>query len=875
MLSLLALFASCSNSVQELPEQNNATFTVAQLKADSELVAHAAIPTLKEANFLHFKTCLRDVAVQGAIIGEEFEVQALDQTHRLRTDGEGCLAWSQAFIFPWLTAETWVKQEISIKATGHHLGKVIIPLYFNPWREGGQSIIDGRYHLPAGPVSNVAAVRARAQTAANHLGKSPLNLTNLQWSVLRRRQRDNITILEWQLQATPVFERTDLSGQIQREVLANGRAELHLQLESNDVRGVRQRLSDSLEQAIQWQGGSLIASGEFAVASDKLPRLGELAELFIELKLPTPLPSVRGVLPLDGIQQSSVSELQSFDEHGRAQDLTEESDKHDDLIGQLDVSSMKIVLDNDDLDGYYLDEHLNLSLTKKYRLEFSPTVILPGAQIMGQSAVPLTYGQMQINVHLYAPKHIGVDYENPDLTQFTHLTSSSATASARADAIVSQLFKFPMPIAQTPLLRLKNLMLVEIIPKDDLQGIAGQTFSLEFLPLAANNQITAYAQKAGNFIDEQIVQTQRGNQRGLIARSKKSVDLLAESLQARATKTNSQFVRKNLSQVTNATTAQRLSALLGARVKTATISDFRTMMSTRTLPRATLATLCREFFALPKVQRVFSWGTFSDQAVGGEQWRACVENPQDFLRLSPSDHVEEFLRAQQLAGVTVTKPSFLSQARGDIFRGTGFFAAFGDRSSEGTGERTSSGTDSHIGFELTIPFVTSVGMGGENSHSVYRAIDKATMLSSFERQYTQKSDIELEYNRITLEFLARMRRCVSVEARTAKKIIMICEDQDRLARIQENWYFVGDTRLNKLGVITNATLPDDLNMAQILRGEASFKNIWGEFREEDRALVLEKLEGASQGILHAPLTEELVHKENIIGVGFPGAVIPY
>src|SRR5690606_13370399 len=98
---------------------------------------------------------------------------------------------------------------------------------------------------------------------------------------------------------------------------------------------------------------------------------------------------------------------------------------------------------------------------------------------------------------------------------------------------------------------------------------------------------------------------------------------------------------------------------------------------------------------------------------------------------------------------------------------------------------------------------------------------------------------------------------------------------DRLTTTQESWYFIGDTRLNKVGVITNATMPGDQEMAQVIRGEAHFKRVWGQFRDEDRALILEKLDEPAQGILNRPLSEQLTSNQRIIGIGFPGIIIPY
>lgn len=866
------ILIGCSNSVQDIPSNEGATFLVSQLSASSELIPHATIPAIKEANFLHYKACIRDVAVQSAIVGEEFEVNTPEKSMRLHSDGEGCIAWSQAIIFPWLGKETWVNQEITVKATGHHLGAVKIPIYFNPWKEGSNSLIDARYHQPAGPVSSREELHSALTIDQSET--SPLTLTAMNWRVLRRKTRGEQTVLEWQLEATPVLERTNLERQIVREALASGRAKLKLQVSGRDISGLRTAIGNQIEQDVTWQGGSLKTEGELVIKTIDLPRLGELASLTVEFSLPGSLPRAIGSLPLTGIEQASASELQPlFEETSSPQSL--EQDNNEDTIGALDISNIKASIDTDDLEGYYLDENLQLSITKAFRVEFHPTVILPGSSIMGRTPTPLTHGKLEVKVHLYSPNKAGLSFENPDLSQFTHLASDQATLEVRPDGLVSKTFKFPMAINRSPLLRLKTLLIVEATPIEGAAGVSAETFSAEFYPLATANQVTAFSQRENQDIYNYLPDPKYSDQRGLMPRIGDGVQALKTTLQHFSSLRGHKFISKKLSEVSNQSIDAKLARLTNSSVAGLNEADMRIMMSSRNIPKTILKKLCREFFPVSMIQRELNWGRFQDQIVGGEQWRACLENPQAYIKTSPSDHVESFLKTEQVGDITVTKPTFISQARGDIFRGVGFFAAFGDRSSVGEGDRDANTVETHVGFELSIPFIASIGIGGDRTHSVYQAREKAEMQSSFERQYTQQSDIELEYNRITLEFLARMRRCISASSEAAKKTMLICDDNDRLARVQENWYFIGDTRLNKIGVITNNTLPDSVEMAQVIRGEASLKKIWGDFRTEDRALVLEKLDEPAQGILQKPLSEQLVTEDSFVDIGFPGVIIPY
>lgn len=862
ILIAFAFLAGCSNDVKEIESENTATFLVSQLSASSELVPNSIIPAIKEANFFHFKACLKDSIVQAAIVGEKFQVEHTDRVETLTTDAEGCLVWSKAIIFNWLAEESWIEQEVVISAKGHQLGMVKIPFYVNPWLDGSNSLVDTRYQNVAGPITNSSS-NLKATLHEN----SPLALSNISWNVVRRRTRGAQTVLEWRFSAAPLISRKDIAGQIKQEALASGRGTIELKLSGRDIRGLKSEFQPFINQTLRWQNGLIQFEGELLLTNEQLPKLGDLSHLVVDFKLPNNLAQVQGILPLSTIEQGNAPELLSVNQDDEQEHYDFENVQ--DVIGSLNISNINLAIENDDIDGYLLDQNLQLSLTKTFRLEFKPTVILPGANVMGMTPTPLTQGKLDLKIHFFSANRSGLNFEKPNLADFTHIASDQIAVKVRPDGLVSSLIKLPMAISTTPLLRLRTLVIIEAIPSESIERISPQTISAQVYPLAPQNQVTAYEQ-----VDEHVLpNAKQTDRRGLMARLGEGVNSLKIALQEYSSSMGHDFSQRSLTDLLNTKTNPVVNSLAGT--SNLTMADFRILMSSRNLPKTTVAKLCSAFFPIASYTREFAWGRFKDGLKGGEQWQKCLAEPQNYIKTSPSDHLEEFLQENKIGDISVTKPNFVSQARGDIFRGVGFFAAFGDRSSEGDGERTASTIETHLGFELTVPFIASAGVGLDRSHSVYQAREKAQMQSSFERHYTQQKDIELEYNRITLEFLARMRRCVTASSEQAKKTILICEDNDRLTKMQESWYFVGDTRLHKAGVITNSTVPGESEMAQVIRGDAAFKKIWGEFRDEDRVLILEKLDEPAQGILQKPLSEQLVTGEKVIGVGFPGVIIPY
>ena len=849
-----------------------ATFLVSEISANSELISHPQIPAIKEASFINYKVCLKDAAVQAALVGEAFSVQINNETKQLISDGDGCLAWSNAIVFPWMRSESWIKEQLTITAKGNHLGAKTIDLYINPWRSGTSAVMDGRYKQPA--IESISRQELTSGTDALSSSSGKLKLTSLDWEIIRKRGRGNSTVIEWKLKASPVLERLNIDGQIKRESLESGNATINLKLKRQKFDSSFTDISADESRQLNWQGGQIKLQGEFVIETTQLPTLGDQSYLFIDFELPGAIAATTGSLALDGIENEISSELTELADIQAATDTDSQDDQILDIIGELNISTIKFINESDNPNGYILDKNLNLSITKSYKIEFSPNVVLPGETVMGSLPRALTQGELDLQIFIYSPKVAQANFDQPDLSQFTLISKLSKTASIRPDGLVSTTAKFPMAIVNAPLLRLKNLLVIKATPKGSIESIRESVVTASVYPLAETNHVTAATQDSTQVyltLERHSTESTLGLQNSTLP----SLSLYQQHLQSLAQTSGYTLKTKSMSEVAQNSRSTKLVNLTNGKAQKFSMPDFRTLMSTRAKPKQALAKLCDQFYSLPTVSRELDWGSFGDVLKGGEQWLACAENPHAYINVAPSQHLVELLQEETLNDITITRPKFISQARGDIFRGVGYFASFGDRTSEGSGERSGRTIESNMGFQLSIPFITKAGIGDYHSYATYQAKEKAQMQASFERQYTQQKDIELEYNKITLEFLAKMKRCLTVANEQTKTTVLLCEDNDRLSRVQEDWYFIGDTRLNKIGVITNANMDSDLEMAQIIRGQAAFKSIWGEFREEDRALVLERLDGDRQGILQTPLTEQLKRDQKPVGIGFPGLITPY
>ena len=380
--------------------------------------------------------------------------------------------------------------------------------------------------------------------------RNSLNISNLNWRVIRRRQRDNQTILEYKIEGSPVLERNDLSGQQIQASIETGRAQIKIALISSNINGIQEQIHENIIRDISWQSSMIKLEGEVAIETDKLPRLGELAQLQIQLNLASNLASTKGYIQLSGLDQSQGFEFQRTDNLDIDQfNIRDESSQ--DAIGQLDISSLKIAIDTDDMEGYFLDENLNLSLTKAFRLEMNPKIILPGAHILGSAPTTLTNGKLELKVHIFSPNKAGLNFEQPDLEQFTHLASNEQIVTIRPDGMISKLFKFPTAISRSPLLRLKTLIVIEAKPIDAIANINPMVFNAEFYPLASSNDVTLYAHEDFAHSQDKIARRLYEDTRGLAKRDNFSYQGLKSRLEMLSTLEGHQFNFKFLSQLTD------------------------------------------------------------------------------------------------------------------------------------------------------------------------------------------------------------------------------------------------------------------------------------------------------------------------------------
>lgn len=153
------------------------------------------------------------------------------------------------------------------------------------------------------------------------------------------------------------------------------------------------------------------------------------------------------------------------------------------------------------------------------------------------------------------------------------------------------------------------------------------------------------------------------------------------------------------------------------------------------------------------------------------------------------------------------------------------------------------------------------------------------MQMTFDRSYRQLGMQRLEYNMIRLGFTARVRHCVAVKRKDHKdSLLHICQDEDQLKRLEEEWYFIGRNDPERGSVITDNNRVGNDQLTQVIRGRYHFNHLWEQYKAEDTIIILRELRG--QNVIYEPLikfksrAEDEVFMKAYQDHNFPGLMTP-
>lgn len=544
------------------------------------------------------------------------------------------------------------------------------------------------------------------------------------------------------------------------------------------------------------------------------------------------------------------------------------------------------------LDSFRINKFMQMSFAKSYEIEIEPKLELGHAYDGQQTAEPITFGDYTLKAYLFSPKSADVDYQNIDLDDFQFLSAAKKDVSVTGQGRILDNIALPFYFTEAYNFPYKNLLLVQIESKT--HSLKSGVYAVPFFEgrkakLSAIQVSNDQLELLDSPLVKQVAESSTKDVERILGAKEKEQSSLEYFQQKfkedreKAWKSEGDVLlltRKEL----NKQNSVGVDQVTGEEISP---EDFR-ILSTESgdMPNIILKKLCRHFFPLPKNRALQGYGPSREKTVGGELYKSCLENPRQSLKSQALTHVQEILskgREQTHSGGMnkYGKAVLVAQERGSISLGMGFYAADGKRAWDADG--TQDVTSIHGGVDLFLhappPLLMAFNAGVSQAHEMVSQKVESDMQVVFDRNYRQLGKPDLEYNKIELEMTANIRRCVSVtNTQGVKRALHICEEEDRLTKLREQWFFIAEKNPQSLSTITDPLRPGDTTHTQLIRGQQQFNQLWDKYKSEDVAVLIKSIPGKEirRPLIHYKTAE---HDGGFfrayIDQNFPGIVTPY
>ena len=314
LLYLAAILSACSSGVQKQDSSNasSATFLVDQpvsATVDSS-TSNAVYKSIATEKLFNFTACVKDIAVTEPIISIPFAIR--DEKGELirtqTTDARGCLYWSEAIPYNSLAAETYIQVTRSIEALRVHKGVQTLSLAIDPWKTGGDALLDLR--------SQSVPKLADAKLAQKSIGgKSSLVIEGIQANL--EITKTNAASVESTLRLTmqPKVRRMGLDGNSSTEVLSRGQFHIRYQITARN-NGENIALSKVQELNTDFDQGLL--NTEQNITIERKPNKENLVEINFSIEpvnAPAGMRTVEGTISLGKFTSEVLSANPIFREN--------------------------------------------------------------------------------------------------------------------------------------------------------------------------------------------------------------------------------------------------------------------------------------------------------------------------------------------------------------------------------------------------------------------------------------------------------------------------------------------------------------------------------------------------------------------------------
>lgn len=525
------------------------------------------------------------------------------------------------------------------------------------------------------------------------------------------------------------------------------------------------------------------------------------------------------------------------------------------LPPRLYLSQIATSTEGKALDSFRINRYMQLSLKKNYQLRIHPHIEVRQGHGQSSGLTPLTFGQYKVIAYLMTPKLDGVDWSQIDLDQFEFLSVDQKDVQVRPSGEVIVDMSFPFYFTEMSQLNKKNLLVVKMLPLDNTD-LEEAVFATPFYATQARTSFSTH-----EISNDQWEQLNHPDIQKVIADQHKDVEFDTQEMQLQS---QVERYRESLSQKENKTvigltrTEINQKASIGnpgENESPISTNEFRVLISENgEMPNQILKKLCRHFYP-------------STDKGPGQMLKDCLEQPRSYLETMPLTHVEEVLSHDTVIdneGVIKKfgKASLIDEQYGEIANGTGFFAAYGDRAHELTGEQNV--TSFHRGIDLFLhapaPLLMTMNSGVSQAFEMVSQKADADMQMTFSRRYRQISFEKLEYNMIKLSFTARVRQCVAVKSSQELNFVYhLCSEEDALKRLEEEWFFIGRNDPDRHSLLTDGNTKTNDKFSQLIRGRHHFNRIWEQYQAQDTMLLIREIKGRE---LYKPLIRYKLNAEN-------------
>ena len=576
---------------------------------------------------------------------------------------------------------------------------------------------------------------------------------------------------------------------------------------------------------------------------------------------------------ISGLEKERTILLNPWDKSNFFYDADRQSPPEQTTCTPPQVHIAEVTYSNEELDrdNFHLDKYLNLSIRKFYNINFKPLLKIVSSHQKEIPPKPITYGKFTLRLDLYSPKKAQVDYQNPDLNNFTYITSAEKDVTVE-EGVINENMGLPFYIDETVVLSYKNIIAITLTPKDEPHLRP----STRFFPFYAQEvKKTDRTYPLNNYrLDGSTMKTLQHIREtgfklppGLLEKTFISPLSLFKTWlfgsQKSANNNNDSFL--NLEELDEALSAVNEPPLTE-------LTKDRLLHEPATLSNKTLKKLCPLFY--------------KDQSLDG-----CMKNADEYIKRQANSHIVNIVSTKSIPmrnGRTITVPvgTYNEGINGALQVGNRFSNSAGIRSSNAFGNRTTHSTQRHFAWGVKTP-----GFIGGNTGSSYAEQDMdfdqsvhSHMATSFNFGYAEIKQNILSFNSLTLDFDAKVVPCFSLSPikESHASELYICDEQPHYARMTERWYFIADMNKKNAQFIADPGKIGDSRGPRIIRGRFNFNYFWTRVIEKsslsihNATLYPRKKDYIEQHVLQIHKNESgLFDKANKHGYDFfPGLLTP-